>query len=111
MSTLLGDFGVGSGPNPDVVHPLVHSCTWTPSGRITYNILDNGKDLLWSSNSDGSGRSQLTSADVEGDFPDASADGRFIIFTSNRSGSWQLWRMNSDGSGSKQLTPDSESPV
>jgi len=90
---------------------IIHSCTWTPSGRVIYNVLDNGKDLLWSIGSDGSGRAQLTSADVEGDFADASPDGRFILYLSNRSGSWQLWRMNADGSGAKQLTPDSESPV
>jgi Tol biopolymer transport system component len=90
---------------------IIHSCTWTPSGRVIYNILENGKDLLWSTGSDGTGRTQLTSADVEGDFADASPDGRFVLYVSNRSGSWQLWRMNADGSGAKQLTPDSESPV
>lgn len=90
---------------------IIHSCSWTPSGRVIYNILDNGKDLLWSSDSNGGARSQLTAADVEGDFPDVSPDGRFILFVSNRAGSWQLWRMNADGSAAKQLTPDSESPV
>ena len=90
---------------------IIHSCTWTPSGRVIYNILENGKDLLWSIGSDGTGRSQLTSPEVEGDFADVSPDGRFILYLSNRSGSWQLWRMNADGSGAKQLTPDSESPV
>lgn len=90
---------------------IIHSCTWTPSGRVIYNILENGKDLLWSIGSDGASRTQLTSADVEGDFADASPDGRFILYLSNRSGSWQLWRMNADGSDAKQLTPDSEAPV
>lgn len=90
---------------------IIHSCTWSPSGRILYNVLDNGKDLLWSSDAEGGARSQLTAPDVEGDFPDVSPDGRFVIFVSNRSGSWQLWRMNADGSAAKQLTPDSESPV
>ena len=90
---------------------IIHSCTWSPSGRVIYNILDNGKDLLWSSDSDGGHRSQLTSADVEGDYPDVSPDGRFILFSSNRSGTWQLWRMNADGSDAKQITLDSESPV
>jgi len=90
---------------------IIHSCTWTPSGRVIYNVLDNGKDLLYSTAVDTGNSTRLTSMDVEGDFADVSPDGRYILFLSNRSGSWQIWRMNADGTNAKQLTPDSEFPV
>jgi len=35
-----------------------------------------------------------------------SADGRFLYFNSNRSGSMQIWRMAPDGSGLEQVTHD-----
>lgn len=90
---------------------IIHSCTWAPSGRIVYNVLENGKDLLWSVVPETGNTTPLTSADVEGDFPDTSPDGRFIVYMSNRSGSWQVWRMNADGTNPKQITPDTEYPV
>ncbi|MBA3322887.1 MAG: PD40 domain-containing protein, partial [Pyrinomonadaceae bacterium] len=36
--------------------------------------------------------------------PRVSLDGRFIFFTSQRSGATQVWRMNADGSNQTQLT-------
>ena len=89
---------------------IIHSCTWTPTGRILFNALDNGKNLLWSIAAEGSRPMPLTSSDIEGDFADVSPDGASVVFVSNRSGSWQVWRMNSDGTEAKQLTPNSETP-
>jgi Tol biopolymer transport system component len=53
---------------------------------------------------DGSQKKQLT-FDEHTDFaPTVSADGRQIIFVSNRSGTFHLWRMNIDGGDQRQLT-------
>src|SRR3954468_12584763 len=35
-----------------------------------------------------------------------SADGNWVIFTSNRNGSADIWRIHPDGSGLEQLTKD-----
>lgn len=64
-------------------------------GKLIYST-DAGD--IWTMNHDGSNQRQLTS-NVHKDFsPCSSPDGRFIYFTSSRSGSNQVWRMNSDGS-------------
>jgi len=38
--------------------------------------------------------------------PVFSPDGRYIYFSSDRSGRWQLWRLNVDGSAAERLTRD-----
>ena len=53
---------------------------------------------------DGSKQKQLTPAGYVDEHPNATADGRFIIFQSNRSGNHEVWRMNADGSGLAQVT-------
>jgi Tol biopolymer transport system component len=55
--------------------------------------------------SDGSNEKQLTFNAGDNYTPATSPDGRFIVFSSNRSGSFNIWRMNAeDGSDQKQLT-------
>jgi Tol biopolymer transport system component len=54
---------------------------------------------------DGSNQNQLTFNAGDNYTPATSADGRFIVFSSNRTGSFNIWRMNAeDGSDLKQLT-------
>jgi TolB protein len=56
-------------------------------------------------NPDGSNRVQLTAnAGQDNIDPIVSADGRHIVFTSNRTGAPQIWRMDIDGRNQKQLT-------
>lgn len=77
----------------------VHSNgVFTPDGRIVYDALDNNRAAVWIMNADGSGAQQLTSNDSFDYEPHISPDGRFIIFTSDRTGERKLWRMNLDGS-------------
>jgi TolB protein len=47
---------------------------------------------------------QLTHDAGRNDFPSWSADGRHIVFQSNRSGTDQIWTMLADGSRQRQLT-------
>jgi Tol biopolymer transport system component len=50
-------------------------------------------------------QTQLTANAGDNYMPATSPDGRFIVFASNRSGSFNLWRVNaSDGGDLKQLT-------
>jgi Tol biopolymer transport system component len=56
-------------------------------------------------NGDGTGAQQLTPMDSLDYEPQVSPDGRFIVFTSERTGEWKIWRMNIDGSNSQLLTP------
>jgi TolB protein len=47
---------------------------------------------------------QLTHDGGRNDFPSWSADGRHLVFQSNRSGSEQIWTMLADGTKQRQLT-------
>jgi Tol biopolymer transport system component len=56
-------------------------------------------------NTDGTGRTQLTVNAADNYHPAVSPDGRYIVFSSSRTGTFNLWRMAAtDGSNPKQLT-------
>jgi Tol biopolymer transport system component len=53
----------------------------------------------------GSNRAQLTVKSGDNYAPSASADGRFVVFSSNRNGEFNIWRMNAENRDDlKQLT-------
>jgi len=61
---------------------------------------------------DGSGEESLMQlGDVANDVPDFTADGKWIYFNSDRTGSFQIWRMPADGAGpgdklAREITTD-----
>ena len=74
-------------------------------GRIVYSgLLSEATHELWIMNADGTDRKQVTFDRSNDISPAASPDGRYIVFTSNRSGNFEIWRMNLDGSNVLQLT-------
>ncbi len=79
---------------------------WMPDGRIVYVArIDQGL-ALWMMDADGGNAKQITSAGFLDERPSVTADGRYIVFQSNRSGSAEIWRMTADGDELKQLTFD-----
>lgn len=74
---------------------------FAPGGKLVYSTDDLD---IWTINLDGTGQRQLTNDALGDDEPKVSPDGRYIFFTSNRTGSNQVWRMNADGSDQTQLT-------
>jgi Tol biopolymer transport system component len=82
---------------------------WAPDGKIIFSGFADNLTDLYSLDSDGSNRVPLTAnAGLDNNYPVISADGRFIVFTSNRTGVRQIWRMGVDGRNQKQLTFDGE---
>lgn len=79
---------------------------WTPTGGIIYTARTDQGLTLWKMDVDGSNARQLTSAGFLDERPSVTADGKYVIFQSNRSGSTQIWRMNADGEDLRQLTYD-----
>jgi Tol biopolymer transport system component len=55
-------------------------------------------------NPDGTGKQRLTSEDSVDTHQVVSPDGRYIIFSSNRAGSFNVWRMEIDGRNPVRLT-------
>jgi eukaryotic-like serine/threonine-protein kinase len=78
------------------------SCT--ADGRLILQMVVNDKDHISIMDADGSNPKQLTSGANHNYRPVMSPDGKYIVFTSNRSGNFNVWRMNSDGSNPVQLT-------
>jgi Tol biopolymer transport system component/DNA-binding winged helix-turn-helix (wHTH) protein len=74
---------------------------FAPEGRIVYEANDGD---IWTINRDGGEQRQLTNNSFSDTHPRMSPDGRYVFFTSNRSGSTQVWRMNVDGTNQVQLT-------
>jgi len=77
------------------------SITFAPDGKMVYPTYDGD---IWTINRDGGEQRQLTNSRFNDFSPRVSPDGRFIFFTSQRSGVTQVWRMNADGSSQTQVT-------
>ncbi len=78
---------------------------WIANGKIIFSARSEQITDLHSIDADGSGQVQLTlNAGQDNTWPAAARNGRFIVFTSHRTGVRQVWRMDFDGQNQKQLT-------
>lgn len=77
---------------------------WTPDGRIVYGSQAGGNPDIWIVNPDGSYRQQLTFDSAADLLPAATADGRYLVFVSQRAGQNNIWRMDMNGHNLRQLT-------
>ena len=83
---------------------LPFGADWTNDGKIIYSATEDGNADIFTISEDASERKQLTS-DVSAEIsPKLSADGRFLIFMSNRTGQMEVWRADANGTNTKQLT-------
>jgi Tol biopolymer transport system component len=65
---------------------------------------ESGNADIWSMNSDGSDRRQLTTDTHWDTAPAVSPDGRYVAFMSNRGGAENIWLMDIDGENQRRLT-------
>jgi serine/threonine protein kinase len=78
---------------------------WTVDGRLVYDAIDNNRPHIYIVDKDGKNLQQLTPSESHDSQPRPTPDGRYIIFTSDRTGQNTIWRMNSDGSNPVQISP------
>lgn len=112
QSTQTSDFWVASRSEDLPAMPITHTkydqisgMAWTPDKRIVHALRRAGENWsIWSIKADGSDRVQLTKAEGNDLYPTVSPDGRYVVFTSTRSGTTNIWRMDSDGSNLLRLT-------
>jgi eukaryotic-like serine/threonine-protein kinase len=95
---------VFSGVEPG--YEAVDGLAWTADGHLLYSAYVGDSQAIWQVSGDGKDLRRLTNngPDVVDRQMSATRDGRYIVFQSNRSGSFQIWRANADGSNLKQLT-------
>jgi Tol biopolymer transport system component/DNA-binding winged helix-turn-helix (wHTH) protein len=77
---------------------------WGPDNRLVFTASIDRALAIFSMDVNGSQIRQLTSGGFNDRTPSLTADGRLIVFQSNRSGSNEIWRANADGSDLKRLT-------
>jgi eukaryotic-like serine/threonine-protein kinase len=79
---------------------------WSPDGRsiVFDSQAENGHVDVWTIGVDGSGLRQVTHDPADDTVPIWSRDGRFIYFTSNRTGRLEIWRVPAGGGAEVQLT-------
>ena len=76
---------------------------YTPDGKLVYTTRSTGSTDLWIADGDGNNSKQLTNTG-KNFYPNVTADGRYIVFISDRSGRNDIWRMDIDGRNPRQLT-------
>lgn len=78
---------------------------WTPDGRLIYSSSTSGAQDLWIMDAAGRDPQQLTFGRFAV-WPAVSPTGRFVLFSSGRTGKLNIWRMDIDGDGREpqQLT-------
>jgi Tol biopolymer transport system component len=79
---------------------------FTPDGRIVYSSENNEGMTLWIMEADGRGQKQIIPTGGINNYPSVTADGRYVVFQSNRSGHFAVWRADLDGGNMVQLTGD-----
>lgn len=83
---------------------FTYGMSWSPQGYIVHSSMLQDKMNIGRIDPDGSNSRPLTTAAINYS-PVVSADGRYVVFSSNLDGRFNIWRMNaSDGSDLKQLT-------
>jgi Tol biopolymer transport system component len=86
-----GSRSVAAGGEPD----------WSPDGKRI--VFTRGGDV-WLMRADGTGQRRLTRTSADELEPCYSPDGRWILFSSDRTGNKDVFKMRPDGSGVRNLT-------
>jgi len=79
--------------------------TWTPEGHLLYAASVGDGRTIWETNGTGSHRQLIAhQANAVDNLMSVTADGRYVVFQSDRSGSPEIWRANMEGGDLKPLT-------
>lgn len=79
------------------------SPVWSSLNKIAFVAIDGTWDI-YTMNPDGSGLKRLTEESGNNEEPCWSPDGKYIVFTSNRSGGYHLYLMTANGDNQRRIT-------
>lgn len=78
--------------------------SWSRLDKIAYSCMINNHFDICTINPDGTGMKRLTQNSGNNESPCWSPDGRYIIFSSNRTGRYQLYIMTANGMNQTRIT-------
>jgi eukaryotic-like serine/threonine-protein kinase len=84
------------------------SIVWSARGPILYTAPSGEQSDVWSVNPNGTENRQVTSDAFSEGLGCVSPDGRYAVFSSNRSGNFNLWKLDLVGGDQTQLTQGNE---
>jgi Tol biopolymer transport system component/DNA-binding winged helix-turn-helix (wHTH) protein len=82
---------------------------WASAARLVYTAAESGNVDLWSLDVRDGTRRQITSDPADDFHPAVSADGRTVLFASNREGVPGIWTASTDGTNQRRLTSGADS--
>jgi len=85
-----------------------YDLAWTRDGKVMYSADASDTVDLWMREADGSAPKQLTSGSRRNYAAASTPDGRYILFHTNRTGTWNIWRMETEGGNQRPVTVDSK---
>ncbi len=83
-----------------------YGIAWTKSGKLLSQSDIGGQPDLWSIDAVTGEMRQITDDQYVEELPVSSADGRYVVYGSNRDGAFHIWRSNVDGTSPTRLTSD-----
>ncbi|HEX8652674.1 MAG TPA: winged helix-turn-helix domain-containing protein [Pyrinomonadaceae bacterium] len=97
----------GTGPATQITsgnYDGLNGLSWTPQGEVVYTTRTLDNQDLWITSPQGNNQRQLTAGAGMNRQPSVTPDGRYVVYSSNRTGSEYIWRIDLDGSHPTQLT-------
>jgi serine/threonine protein kinase len=78
--------------------------TQMPDGRILFAKTEGTRTSLWTMDEEGKNEKTMTGDAGDSIHPSVSADGKFVVFSSNRQDGWRIWKTDADGKNVVPLT-------
>ncbi len=92
-------------PSPtSVPSPTAETSPTSATAKIAFTCRVDGIHQICLMNADGSGRIQLTEAELTSFYASIAPDGKTIVFSSMRTGNFEIFEMGLDGENVQQLT-------
>ena len=81
------------------------SPTFSPDSKtVVYAFAETGPQQLWSVDTAGKNKKQLTECSGISNWPTFTPDGRTIVFSNSRENNYEIYAMSADGSNERRLT-------
>lgn len=77
----------------------------SPDGKqVVYAFAETGPQQLWSVDTNGKNKKQITEASGVSNWPTFTPDGKTIVYSNSRENNYEIYAMSADGSNERRLT-------